>query len=36
VPVPWSNHPMGFYLVGLLSLALTAVATVILWKKRLF
>jgi magnesium transporter len=36
VPVPWSNHPMGFYLVGLLSLALTAAATLILWKKRLF
>ncbi|MCE5201801.1 MAG: magnesium transporter CorA family protein [Synergistaceae bacterium] len=36
VPVPWSGHPLGFYIVGLLALALTVVAIGVLWKKRLF
>ncbi len=36
VPVPWASHPLGFYIVGLVSIMLTVAATVILWKKRFF
>lgn len=36
VPVPWSSNPLGFYIVGILALALTVVAIGVLWKKRLF
>jgi len=36
VPVPWTSHPLGFYIVGLVSIMLTVAATVILWKKRFF
>lgn len=36
VPVPWSGHPFGFYIVCLLTLALTIVTIALLWKKRLF
>lgn len=36
VPIPWASHPLGFYIVGLVSAVLTVAATVILWKKRFF
>ena len=36
VPVPWTSHPLGFYIVGFVSVVLTIAATVILWKKRFF
>ncbi|MDO5114601.1 MAG: magnesium transporter CorA family protein [Synergistaceae bacterium] len=36
VPVPWTNHPMGFLIVGLIAAAMTMAATWLLWKKRLF
>jgi len=36
VPVPWANHPEGFYIVGGITLILTIAATVLLWKKKLF
>ncbi len=36
VPVPWTNHPSGFYIVGAVSLVLTIIAIVLLWKKKLF
>lgn len=36
VPVPWTNHPMGFYIVGLFAAATAVIAILVLWKKRLF
>lgn len=36
VPVPWTGHPFGFYIVGGVSALLTVVSTWILWRKRFF
>lgn len=36
VPVPWGGNPLGFIIVGGLAVVLTAAASWVLWKKRLF
>ncbi|MDY9921400.1 MAG: magnesium transporter CorA family protein [Synergistota bacterium] len=36
VPVPWASHPMGFFIVGMVTMALTIVTIVLLWKKKFF
>lgn len=36
VPLPWSHHPMGFVIVGAISLTLTIAAIYVLWKRKLF
>jgi magnesium transporter len=36
VPVPWASHPMGFFIVGIVTMVLTIVTIVLLWKKKFF
>lgn len=36
VPVPWTSQPFGFYIVGIVAVALTVLTIFILWKKRFF
>ena len=36
VPIPWGTHPLGFAIVGVLSLSVTCGAIWVLWKKKLF
>lgn len=36
VPVPCGSHPMGFLIVGTITIALTIVTIVLLWKKKFF
>ena len=34
VPVPWTSQPFGFYIVGIVAVAITALTIFLLWKKR--
>ena len=36
VPVPWTDNPAGFVIVGCVAVTLTLAATWLLWKKKLF
>lgn len=36
VNVPWATHPMGFWLVIFMTLVLSVILTIILWRKKLF
>ena len=36
VPVPWASQPFGFYIVGIVAVALTVLTIFLLWKKRFF
>lgn len=36
VDIPWASHPLGFWIVILMTLVFSVILTIILWKKKLF